>query len=116
MKDFLTERPKGLVPGTPEWLAQVQGPKLVLRMIAEIDAQEVGKMSPTGAKLMSMALDRILPSLTAIHHTGETQLNGFTDDQLKEKLRLLLGEKEAADFDLTQVQTVDFKEQAQGEE
>jgi hypothetical protein len=107
----ITKRPRGLVPGTPEWLAQVQGPKLVLRMVAEIEAQEIGKMSPTGARLLGMALDRILPSLTAIHHTGETQLNGFTDDQLKEKLRLLLGEKEAAAFDLKQVQTVDFQEQ-----
>ena len=108
--DITTQRPRGLVPGTPEWLAQVQGPKLVLRLVAEIEAQEIGNMSPTGARLLGMALDRILPSLTAIHHSGETQLTGFTDDQLKEKLRLLLGEKEAAAFDLKQVQTVDFKE------
>lgn len=108
--DITTQRPRGLVPGTPEWLVQVQGPKLVLRLVAEIDAMEVGKMNPTGARLLGMALDRILPSLTAIHHSGETQLTGFTDDQLKEKLRLLLGEKEAAAFDLKQVQTVDFKE------
>lgn len=110
MKDYLTERPKGLVPGTAEWLVQVQGPKLILRVIAEIEAQEVGKMNPTGARLVGMVVDRIMPSLTAIHHSGETQLTGFTDDQLKEKLRFLLGEKEAAAFDLAQVQTVDFKE------
>lgn len=109
--DITTQRPRGLVPGTPEWLAQVQGPKLVLRLVAEIEAQKIGNMSPTGARLLGMALDRILPSLTAIHHSGETQLTGFTDDQLKEKLRLLLGEKEAAAFDLKQVQTVDFQEE-----
>lgn len=109
--DITTPRPRGLVPGTPEWLAEIQGPKLVLRLIAEIEAQEVGQMNPTGARLLGMALDRILPSLTAIHHTGETQLTGFTDDQLKEKLRLLLGEKEAATFDLQQVQTVEFQEE-----
>jgi hypothetical protein len=110
MKDLTTPRPRGLVPGTPEWLAEIQGPKLVLRLIAEIDAQEVGQMNPTGARLLGMALDRIMPSLTAIHHSGETQLTGFTDDQLKEKLRLLLGEQDANKFDLTTVSTVDFQE------
>lgn len=110
MKDISTPRPRGLVPGSPEWLTEIQGPKLVKRMIDEIEAQEIGEMTPTGARLLGMALDRILPSLTAIHHTGETQLSGFTDEQLKEKLRILLGEKEAATFDLKQVETVDFKE------
>lgn len=108
--ELISQRPRGLVPGTPEWLAQIQGPKLVLRMIAEIDAQEVGSMSPTGARLLGMALDRIMPSLTAIHHSGEGQLTGFTDEQLKEKLRLLLGEADATKFDQTQVTTVDFQE------
>lgn len=115
MKDYLTERPRGLVPGTPEWLAQVQGPKLVLRLVAEIDAMEVGKMNPTGARLLGMALDRIHPILTAVHHTGETQLSGLTDEQLKEKLRLHLGEKEAAAFDLGQVETVEFQEEKKEE-
>lgn len=110
MKDLTTPRPRGLVPGSPEWLAEIQGPKLVLRMIAEIDAQPVGTMSPTGARLLGMALDRIMPSLTAVHHTGETQLNGFTDEQLKEKLRLLLGEQEASKFEQGEVTTVDFQE------
>lgn len=109
--ELITQRPRGLVPGTPEWLAQIQGPKLVLRMIAEIDAQPIGSMSPTGARLLGMALDRIMPSLTAIHHSGETQLTGFTDEQLKEKLRLLLGEQEAAKFNLATAETVDYKEQ-----
>lgn len=110
MKDLTTARPRGLVPGSPEWLAEIQGPKLVLRLIAEIDAQAIGEMNPTGARLLGMALDRIMPSLTAIHHSGETQLTGFTDEQLKEKLRLLLGEQDAAKFDQTQVTTVDFQE------
>lgn len=110
MKDISTPRPRGLVPGSPEWLTEIQGPKLVKRMIDEIEAQEIGEMTPTGARLLGMALDRILPSLTAIHHTGETQLSGFSDEQLKEKLRILLGEKEAATFDLKQVETVEFKE------
>lgn len=113
MKDITTPRPRGLVPGTPEWLAEVQGPKLVLRLIAEIDAQAVGEMNPTGARLLGMALDRILPSLTAIHHTGETQLTGFTDAQLKEKLRILLGEQEAQKFELKTIDTVEFKEQGE---
>src|ERR1700740_1383558 len=110
--DITTPRPAGLVPGTPEWLTEIQGPKLVLRLIAEIDAQEVGKMNPTGARLLGMALDRILPSLTAVHHTGETGLSGYSDEQLKEKLRALLGEKEAAVFDMGQVQTVEFQEKS----
>lgn len=110
MKDITTQRPRGLVPGTPEWLAEVQGPKLILRLIAEIEAQEVGQMSPTGARLLGLALDRIMPTLTAVHHTGETQLTGFSDDQLKEKLKSLLGEAEAAKFDLTTIETVDFQE------
>lgn len=110
MTDLTTPRPRGLVPGTPEWLAEIQGPKLVLRLIAEIDAQAVGEMNPTGARLLGMALDRIMPSLTAIHHSGETVLTGFTDDQLKEKLRLLLGEQEAAKFDQATATTVDFQE------
>ena len=105
-----TERPRGLVPGTPDWLAQIQGPKLIMRLVEEIDAQKVGFMSPTGARLLGMALDRILPSLTAIHHTGETQLSSFTDDQLKEKLRLLLDEQYATKFELSTVETVEFKE------
>ena len=110
MKDISTPRPRGLVPGSQEWLVEIQGPKLVKRLIDEIDAQQIGDMTPTGARLLGMALDRILPSLTAIHHTGETQMAGFTDEQLKEKLRVLLGENAAATFDLAQVQTVDFKE------
>src|SRR5882757_9423557 len=108
--DITTPRPRGLVPGSPEWLSEIQGPKLVLRLIHEIEAQKVGQMSPTGARLLGMALDRIMPSLTAIHHTGETQLTGFTDDQLKEKLRDLLRQQEASKFDMTTVETVDFKE------
>lgn len=104
------ERPRGLVPGTPEWLAQVQGPKLILRMVAEIDAQQVGFMSPTGARLLGMALDRIYPSLTAVHHTGANDLTPMTDDQLREKLRLLLGEQEANKFDISTVETVEYKE------
>jgi len=109
--DITTPRPRGLVPGSPQWLAEVQGPRLVLRLIEEIDAQKVGEMNPTGARLLGMALDRILPSLTAIHHTGETQLTGFTDEQLKEKLRLLLGEQEAAKFNLATAETVEYKEE-----
>lgn len=113
----ITQRPRGLVPGTPEWLSEIQGPRLVLRLVAEIEAQAVGEMNPTGARLLGMALDRILPSLTAVHHSGETQLTGFSDEQLKEKLRTLLGEQEAAKFDLKQVETVEFKEgeEARGE-
>src|SRR5271163_4908394 len=106
--DITTQRPRGLVPGTPEWLAEIQGPKLILRLVAEIDAQQLGFMTPTGAKLLGMALDRIMPSLTAVHHSGDTVLTGFTDEQLKEKLRLLLGEQDAAKFDLGQAETVDF--------
>src|SRR5271169_1584040 len=104
------ERPRGLVPGTPEWLAQVQGPKLILRLVNEIDAQKVGFMSPTGARLLGMALDRIYPSLTAIHHTGNTDLSPMTDDELKEKLRLLLGEQEATKFDISTVETVEYQD------
>jgi hypothetical protein len=110
MKELSAPPRMGLMPGTPEWLAEIQGPKLVIRLIAEIDAQEVGQMNPTGARLLGMALDRIMPSLTAVHHSGETQLTGFTDDQLKEKLRLLLGEQDAAKFDQATVTTVDFQE------
>jgi hypothetical protein len=108
--NITTQRPRGLVPGSQDWLVEVQGPKLVMRLIKEIEAQKIGQMSATGARLLGMALDRILPSLTAIHHTGDGQLNAFTDDQLKEKLRILLGEKEAARFDMKEVQTVDFQE------
>lgn len=104
------ERPRGLVPGTPEWLAQVQGPRLILRLVEEIEAQKVGFMSPTGARLLGMALDRVYPSLTAVHHTGTNDLTPMTDEQLKEKLRLLLGEKEAARFDIGTVETVEFTE------
>lgn len=109
--NITTQRPRGLVPGSQDWLTEIQGPKLVMRLIKEIDAQKVGQMSPTGARLLGMALDRVLPSLTSIHHTGETQLNAFTDDQLKEKLRALLGEKDASRFDMQVVQTVDFQEE-----
>lgn len=110
MKDIESKRPVGLVPGTPQWLAEIQGPRLVMRLIQEIEAQQVGQMSPTGARLLGMALDRIMPSLTAIHHSGETQLSSFSDEQLKEKLRLLLGEKDAAKFDINQIETVQFQE------
>jgi hypothetical protein len=108
--DITTPRPRGLVPGTPEWLSEIQGPKILIRMIKEIEAQPVGEMTPTGARLAGMILDRVMPSLTAIHHSGDTNLVSFTDDQLKEKLRVLLGEKEAASFDLKQIETVDFQE------
>ena len=68
MKDDLTpSRPHGLIPGTPQWLIEIQGPLLIKRLVAEIETQEVGKMNPTGARLLGMAIDRIMPSLTAIH-------------------------------------------------
>lgn len=109
--DISTPRPAGLVPGSPEWLAEIQGPKLVMRLIDEIEAQKIGQMSPTGARLLGMALDRIMPSLTAVHHTGDGSFSTMTDEQLKEKLRVLLGEKEASVFDMKQVETVEYKEE-----
>ncbi|MES2729965.1 MAG: hypothetical protein V4621_07725 [Pseudomonadota bacterium] len=108
--DISTPRPAGLVPGSPEWLAEIQGPKLVMRLISEIEAQPVGNMSPTGARLLGMALDRIMPSLTAVHHTGDGNFATMTDEQLKEKLRVLLGEKEASVFDMKNAEVVEFKE------
>lgn len=110
MADHITQRPRGLVPGTPEWLAQVQGPRLILRLVEEIEAQKVGFMSPTGARLLGMALDRVYPSLTAVHHTGSNDLTPMTDEQLREKLRLLLGEQEATKFDISTVETVEYTE------
>lgn len=109
-KNLISKRPPGLVPGTPEWLQQIQGPKLVLRLVKEIEAQEVGSMNPTGARLLGMALDRVYPVLTAVHHTGETNFSRMTDEELKAKLAELVNKETSSKFDIQTAETVDFTE------
>jgi hypothetical protein len=108
--NLTTKRPVGLVPGTPEWLAQIQGPRLILRAIQEIEAQQVGGMSPTGARIMSMLLDRVHPVLTAVHHSADASFSSMTTEELKQKLAELVSPEVARKFDVTEAQEVDFSD------
>ena len=84
-----TKRPKGLVPGTVDWLREVEGPRLVQRLIDEVHHQPVGEMTPTGARCASMLLDRALPTLSAVHHTIEGGLARMTDEEIRQELARL---------------------------
>jgi hypothetical protein len=84
-----TKRPRGLVPGTVEWLREIEGPRLVKRLLDEVHAKPVGEMTPTGARCASMLLDRALPTLATVHHTVEGSLSRMTDDELRQELRRL---------------------------
>lgn len=86
----IPKRPRGLVPGSIEWFRQVVGPKLLTRLHDEIEAQNVGEMTPTGARLLTTGLSIVYPTVSAVHHTVETQLASMSDAQLKESLAALL--------------------------
>lgn len=88
---LIQPRPRGLVPGSIEWLREVEGPRLVKRLVDEVHANKVGEMTPTQARCASMVLDRVLPTLQAHHHTVEGELSRKTTEELKAELKAILG-------------------------
>lgn len=91
LTEIIPARPRGLVPGSREWLVEQEGPRLVKRLVDEVHAGDVGAMTPTQARCAAMLMDRVLPAMSAVHHTVEGDLQRMPTEQLKEELRRLLG-------------------------
>lgn len=70
-----------------EWLRDIEGPRLIKRLVDEVHAHDVGKMTPTGARCAAMLLDRALPTLSAVHHTVEGQLSSMSTDEILAELK-----------------------------
>lgn len=104
-------RPRGLVPGTREWLTEIEGPRVLKRVIDEIHAQPVGEMNPTGARLCSIVLDRVLPTISAVHHTIEGDLKQLSEQEIKDRLKELLA-GEATDVEAKLIDEPDQQEAA----
>lgn len=104
------QRPRGLVPGTREWLVELEGPRLVSRLVNEVHASPVGEMTPTQARCAAMLMDRILPAMSAVHHTIEGDLAKKTEDELKAELRRLLN-GDVTDVEAKEAQSAPDQEQ-----
>jgi len=116
--DITTERPRGLVPGSLEWLREIEGPRLVKRLVDESHANPVGEMTPTQARCAALLIDRVLPAISAVHHTVETSLTKVSSDDLNKRfLELMEAHKLQLHMDGREAVTVDFKEEyKEGEE
>lgn len=90
------DRPRGLVPGSLEWLREREGPRLVKRLVDEVHAGNVGEMTPTQARCASMLLDRVLPQVSAVHHTVETTYANMSEEELRREF-LRLTSRDAVD-------------------
>ena len=84
--DIYIPRPRGLVPGSREWLMEVEGPKIIRRLVDEVHAGEVGGMTPTQARCASILIDRILPTMSAVTHTIEGSLAQMTEAEIVAEL------------------------------
>lgn len=98
----IIKRPMKLVPGSPEWFREAVGPRLLQRIDDEIQAQPVGEMNPTGARLLTVGLGLIYPTVSAVHHTVENQYGKMDTQALKNELKLLLA-GEAIDVEMIEV-------------
>ena len=59
---------------------------MLQRLDDEIAAQPVGEMNPTGARLLTVGLGLIYPTVSAVHHTVETDLGKTSTDALERRL------------------------------
>jgi hypothetical protein len=82
----IIKRPRGLVPGSVDWFRESVGPRLLQRLSDEIEAQPVGQMTPTGARLLTVGLGLIYPTVSAVHHTVETDIGKTSTDALERRL------------------------------
>lgn len=83
------KRPRGLVPGSREWLTEIEGPRLITRLVDEVHAGEVGAMTPTQARCAAMLLDRFAPTMSAVHHTVEGTLGKMSEAEILAELERL---------------------------
>lgn len=90
----ITKRPRGLAPGNPEWFKEVVGPKLLTRLHDEIEAQPVGELNPTGARLLVAGLGLCYPTVSAVHVTHETPLANVPTAELEQRLQQLALERQ----------------------
>lgn len=90
MSEITTTRPRGLVPGSIEWLREIEGPRLIQRLSDEAHANPVGEMTPTQARCAALLIDRVLPTVSAVHHTVETQHSKLSDKELQERFAKLM--------------------------
>jgi hypothetical protein len=93
--EIATKRPRGLVPGSIEWLRELQGPKLLHRLIDEIHANPVGEMTPTQARCAGMLIPIIYPALSSVHHTVEGSLSKVSTEELEARFKALVKEQRA---------------------
>lgn len=108
----IIKRPRGLVPGSVEWFRESVGPKLLTRLHDEIEAQTVGEMTPTGARLLTVGLGLIYPTVSAVHHTVEGSLAKVSEVELKNRFeKLMQAHKEQQALEASEAQTVEFIEQ-----
>ena len=104
-------RPKGLSPGSLEWLRAVEGPRLLQRLVDEIHSGEAGEMTPTQARCAGMLIPIIYPALSAVHHTVETTLAKVSTEELEARFaQLMQAQKNAHALEASQAQTVEFTE------
>lgn len=82
------KRPKGLVPGTMDWLREVEGPRLLEKLVRVVHGDD--EFTPTQARVAGMLMDRVAPTVSAVHHTVESTYGKMTTDQLKAELKHLL--------------------------
>lgn len=114
-----TTRPKGLVPGSVEWFKEAVGPKLLQRLHDEIEAQPVGAMNPTGARLLSVGLSIVYPTVSAVHHTVETTIAKTSTVELEARLlelarahQMELQNRKMEDLNVSEVDFVEVKPDA----
>lgn len=91
LTEIIPTRPRGLVPGSREWLVEQEGPRLVKRLVDEVHAGAVGEMTPTQARCAAMLMDRVLPAMSAVHHTVEGDLQRMSTEEIKAQLRAMIG-------------------------
>lgn len=108
MDEITTTRPRGLKPGSMEWLREVQGPRLLERLVDEVHANPAGEMSPTQARCAGMLIPIIYPALSAVHHTVETTLAKESTIDLQKRFEKIM--REQAALEESKAQTVDFTE------
>ncbi|HEX9116527.1 MAG TPA: hypothetical protein VGA61_10695, partial [Anaerolineae bacterium] len=91
LTELVPQRPRFLAPGTREWLVEQEGPRLVKRLVDEVHAGQVGEMTPTQARCAAMLMDRVLPAMSAVHHTVEGDLQRLSTEEIKAQLKAMLG-------------------------
>lgn len=94
-----------------EWLREVQGPRLLTRLVEEVHAATPGEMTPTQARCAGMLIPIIYPALSAVHHTVETTLAKVSTEELEARFaQLMQAQKNAQALEASAAETVEFTE------